>query len=444
MGPLTPRLRAADLLPLVASAAVPLIFLNERYQVLASVGPATVYASDLAIACIVVAAAYSGLRFGWEPLGRTRLLWVAAIALLALFLVSCFWTPIEKPTKHLVTFAKVGEYSLLAPSVALLFRRTVDLDRFFAVYVAWSAAAAGWGILQFFGIVDEYQGKRPGQREVSFIGHQDLGSFTGAALVIGFAALALGERRRLTPVAIVAGGLGVIIDASVFAYLGLILAAIAAVWVGQRLGTITVRRTAALGAILLVVGSGVAVLRGSDVSSYLSFLGVTPANIVVTDNDVQSGSQRATLLWIGWRIFEAHPALGVGFDRSANRYQPYLAEAKRKFPNQPEIAFPSKRHQWGIQNLWVQIAADTGIVGLALALAVYGTALVTALRAARRKAFLGFVAAGWILVAAGTSNAIGIIAGIPLDAVTWMGFGLAVVAAGAAGTSGAARTVERA
>jgi O-Antigen ligase len=430
LGPLTPRLRAADFLPLVPAAAVPLIFLNERYQVLGSIGPATVYGSDLAIGFIVLAALCSGVRFGWEPLVRGRLLWLAAGAMLALFLVSCFWQPLERPTKHLVTLAKVGEYALLAPSVVLLFRRSIDLDRFFAVYVAWSAAAAGWGLLQFFGLVDEYQGKRPGQREVSFIGHQDLGSFTGAALVIGFAAIALGERRRLTPVAIVAGGLGVIIDASVFAFLGTFLAALAVLLAGRRLGTITLRRTAALGAILLVVGSGVVVLRGSDVSSYLSFLGVTPANIVVTDNDVQSGSQRATLLWIGWRIFEAHPVLGVGFDRSGNRYQPYLAAAKKKFPNQPAIAYPSKGHEWGIQNLWVQIAADTGLVGLALALMTYGTALVTALKAVRRQAFLGIVAAGWILVAVGTSNAIGVIAGIPLDAVTWLGFGLAVVAAG--------------
>ena len=94
MGPLTPRLRAADSLPLVAAAAVPFIFLNERYQVLASVGPATVYGSDVAIGLVVLAALISGVRLGWEPLGRGRLLWLAAAALLALFLVSCFWRPV--------------------------------------------------------------------------------------------------------------------------------------------------------------------------------------------------------------------------------------------------------------------------------------------------------------------------------------------------------------
>ena len=50
------------------------------------------------------------------------------------------------------------------------------------------------------------------------------------------------------------------------------------------------------------------------------------------------------------------------------------------------------------------------------------------LKAAPRRAFVALVAAGWVLVAAGTWNAIGIIAGIPLDAVTWLGIGLGVVA----------------
>ena len=39
------------------------------------------------------------------------------------------------------------------------------------------------------------------------------------------------------------------------------------------------------------------------------------------------------------------------------------------------------------------------------------------------------MAVGFILVAAGTLNAIGIVAGLPLDAVTWLGLGLAGVAA---------------
>ena len=81
-----------------------------------------------------------------------------------------------------------------------------------------------------------------------------------------------------------------------------------------------------------------------------------------------------------------------------------------------------------MQNFWVQLLADTGILGLALGLGTFIVGLVTALRAPPRYAFVGLVAAGWILVAAGTWNAVGIVAGVPLQAVTWLGFGLAAVA----------------
>jgi O-antigen ligase len=83
-----------------------------------------------------------------------------------------------------------------------------------------------------------------------------------------------------------------------------------------------------------------------------------------------------------------------------------------------------------VQNFWVQVAADTGVVGFALTVATFATGLVIAIRRARAGSFFALAASGFILVAAGTWNAIGIVAGIPLDAVTWLGFGLGVVALG--------------
>src|SRR5262249_1728755 len=157
----------------------------------------------------------------------------------------------------------------------------------------------------------------------SFLGHQDLGTFTGAALAVGLTALVLGARRNLSIAALVGGALGVMIDASVFVYLGTILAALAIVIVARRVGTLTLRRLLAVAAIMLVVGSGVYVLRGSDVSNYLSFLGITPSSKTV-NNDIQTGSQRALLLWIGWQMFEDHPILGLGFERSNFDFKPYL------------------------------------------------------------------------------------------------------------------------
>ena len=424
---MTLRLRAADVLPLVAAASIPLVFLHARYQWHTKVGPADVYGSDVAIALVIAAAATAGVLFGWQPLRRLRNVWILIGSLMGLFVISCFWPPIELPTRHLTTAAKMIEYALLAPSIVLLLRRRVDVDRFLYVFVAWALAAALWGVLMFFAIVDDPEGPRPGQREVSFLGHQDYGTFTGAALAIGFSALALAVRPALAAVAVTAGAIGVILDASVFVYLGCLLATVAVVWIGRRAGTLTLRRGLAIAAVLVVVGSGVYVLRGSDVTNYLSFLGISKSH-TNTAGHVETGSQRALLLWIGYQMWKDHPILGLGFERSNFDFKPYLPAARRKFPNQPAEAFPAPSHRWGVQNFWLELLADTGVIGFVLGVATFGSGIVVALRQARKPSFLALSAAGFILVAVGAWNAVGIIAGIPMEAVTWIGFGLAGVA----------------
>ena len=424
------RLRAAELVPLLPAAAIPFLFLHRRYQPLhVSVGPLDVFASDLAVAAVVAAALYAGWRAGWTPLRPARALWLVTAAFLALLVISCFWTPLDHAKTHLITAAKIGEYALLAPSLVLLLRRRLDVERFLLAFTTWSVAASAWGLLQFVGAVNEFEGKRPGQREVSFLGIHDFAGFSGATLAIGLAAIALAQRRRLAIVAVAAGAIGLILAASVFAFAGIVLAAAAALVVGARARTLTRARAGLIAAIVAVVAVGTLALRSYDITNFFSFLGVKPT-ATSTAEDVQTGSQRAMLAYIGLRIWEDHPLGGVGFERSFDRYQPYLAAATRKFPDQPAQAYPTQAHPWGVQNFWVQLLADTGIVGLLLALGTFVAGLMAALRAPPRFVFLGLVAAGWIFVAAGTWNAVGIVAGVPLQAITWLGFGLAAVAGG--------------
>ncbi len=418
------RSRGADLLALVPAGAIPLVFLHARYQAETTVGPAHVYGSDVAIALTLAAALVAGARDGFRPLARPRALWAVAGAFVAYLGLTCLWRPVEDPRHHLVTYAKVVEYALLAPALVLLFRRRAQLDRFLAVFVAWCVAASGWGTLQFLGAVKEFEGYRPGQREVSFLGIYDFAVFAGATLAIGLAGIALGERSRLVPVAAAAGAVGVALAASVFAYGGVLLATAACVLVARR--TVTLRRLAAIAAILVAVGGGVAGLRGSDISAYLSFLRFHERT---SSTHVETGPQRTMLAYIGFRIWEDHPWLGVGFERSANRYQPYMADVRRTFPDQSPQSYPSPAHPWGVQSFWIQLLADTGVVGFALGVATFATGVVLALRA-RAPALLRLVAAGFILVAAGTWVGEGIVAGIPLQAVTWLGFGLAATVGG--------------
>ena len=64
------------------------------------------------------------------------------------------------------------------------------------------------------------------------------------------------------------------------------------------------------------------------------------------------------------------------------------------------------------------------------------TAGRAALRAPPETAALATVAGAWLLVAMGVWSALGLVAGIPLDGLTWLALGLA--AATAAGTAGEA------
>src|SRR5690242_145024 len=268
------RSRAADLLALVPAAALPLVFLHVRYQAHTTIGPFDVFGSDIAIAVTLAVAVVAGMWFGWRPLLRPVVLWGVAAALLLWFFITCFWRPLEQPTTHLVTLAKIVEYALLAPALVLLLRRPAQVDRFLVVFVAWSVAATGWGFLQFIGAVNEFEGKRPGQREVSFLGIHDFAAFSAATLALGLAAIALAERRRLGLVAVAAGAIGAVLAASVFAFSGLVLATIAVLAVGRRARTLTRRRASAIAAIVAVVAIGTLALRSYDLTNFFSFLGV--------------------------------------------------------------------------------------------------------------------------------------------------------------------------
>jgi O-antigen ligase len=74
----------------------------------------------------------------------------------------------------------------------------------------------------------------------------------------------------------------------------------------------------------------------------------------------------------------------------------------------------------------VQALADMGIVGFAVFVAVFAAGIVVALRAVGAGApDAALVGLAWLLVAAGVWNGFGLVAGISLDALTWLGLGLA-------------------
>jgi O-antigen ligase len=421
----------------VLAAAIPILFLHVQYQpgFAVGIGSTTInaYLSDFAVLAVVVAALAEGLRQGFAPLATGRWLWLA----LALFVV---WIFAEVVLGHLhaagyasrthgVTATKFAEYALLAPAVPLLLRRGRDLLLPLWSVALWSAAATVVGIAQFFGADILFAGPA-GRRQASFLGDSDFAALSAAAILVGIVALALPRARvaRLPAVlATTAGALGMILAGAVASLLGLLtaLAALALVVVARR--EIVPRRLAAVAAIAGVVAGGVVAIRGNDLGAFARFVDTSGSNRA-TPTRIQTYAHRTLLAWIGWQIWKDHPLLGVGWEGSAEpaNFGPYLPAAHRRFHEAPQ-AFPSAapNRRYGVQNAWIEALADLGVAGLALWTAVFATAAWLAGRAA---VLLGTAPALYALLAVAVVAWLwagqGFVAGIPLDALTWLALGL--------------------
>jgi hypothetical protein len=425
------RLASASWEVVAAALCLPLLLLHVRWQpgvtVRAGSTSISIVLSDLAVLAIAVLALVAGVRRGFAPLRAGRALWIAAALFLVWVLISvgigASRGDVYPWRTHAVTAAKIVEYAMLAPALALLLRRRVDLLVVLWSAVAWGSVASAVAVLQFAG-VDIAAAAARGSRQPSFLSDSDFAALSAAVLLVGIVAavashLRLG--RTMAIAAVVAGAIGVALAAAVASVLGLITAAILLLTVPALRETLTARRVGAVAAAAALAVLTVLVVRGGDIGSFARFVGASGDSKHTT---VQTYAHHTVLAWIGLRIWEDHPLLGAGFEASGDpaTFGPYVRAARSRFPDQLPTAFPSSTRLYGVQNSWVQALADLGVVGLALFTAVFATAVIVARRAATAPALVGLAWTGlvaWLWVAQG------LVAGIPLDAVTWLGFGLA-------------------
>lgn len=411
---------------LLVAAAIPLLFLHVSYQPGVAVGPVDAYLSDFAILAVVIAAIAVGVRTRFAALWPGRWIWAACIA----FLV---WIVIEvglghehaasyATRTHLVTAAKFAEYALLAPSVVLLLRTAEDLLAAAWSLVVWSSLATLAGIAQFFG-ADIFLAGTVGRRQASFLASADFAALSAGALLVGFVVTRPATLRWL---AIATGVLGMIVAGAIASVLGLATALAVLVIVRRR----DLRSLGPTAAACLVVFAGAVAIRGSDLDAFVRFLGASPGKThEASQTHVQTYAHRTLLVWLGYQIWKHDPALGVGWEGSAEpaNFMPYIPAAHHRFPDESPLAFPTPapNRRYGVQNSWVQALADLGIVGFLAWVAVFATA---AWRAGRRAfggsrvgtyALLGIAVLVWLWAAQGY------VAGIPLDALTWGVIGLA-------------------
>jgi O-antigen ligase len=402
--------------------AIPFLFLHIKYQPGVRVPLGSTHLglelSDLAVVVVAVFAVREGLRAGFGALRPALALWISSAALL-------LWIAIRSESlTHFVTAAKFAEYALLAISAPLILRRRADWELVAAVIVVWSVAATLFGFVQFLG-ADIADAWAAGRRQPSFLGHSDFASLSALALGIGFAGVLLAQ-RKVGWVAVASGGLGLILSGATAGLIGIVAGGAVLLYVISRRRSLAARDFAVTGAVVAVVAGGVLVLRAGDFEHFLRFLHLKGTE--TQTSNIETYSHHTLLAYIGYRIWRDHPLVGAGWQASTEpgTVDPVLPAAHRKFPDVSPLAFPTREHEWGVQNAYVQAAADLGLIGLVLWLAPFALALVLALRA---NAPPGAVAAFTILAAMGIWGGQGLVAGIPLDAVTWLGFGLAATAA---------------
>jgi O-antigen ligase len=166
-------------------------------------------------------------------------------------------------------------------------------------------------------------------------------------------------------------------------------------------------------------------MRADTIERFAEFIGLREK---VADTGVESYAHRTLLAYIGARIWLDRPLSGVGWQASSEEwaYRPFLDDARARFPDEPDQAFPSPEHPWGIQLLYLQVAADLGVAGIAVLLALAATGLATGIRGIRSSP-VALCGLGWLLVAAGVWTGIGLVSGLPLGALTWIAFGLVAV-----------------
>jgi O-antigen ligase len=197
------------------------------------------------------------------------------------------------------------------------------------------------------------------------------GSYAAYMTFVFLVALALtverdGFAKLLFGVPAILAGAQVLLSFTRGAWLGVAVAApfLALVW----------RRRLTRGGNLALVGVGVVGLAVFVVSSGV-LTRLEKHTGTITDPSYVSNLERVNRWFAGWRMFQSDPLTGVGFGTYVDHYR-----NSRRI----ELATDQSTTNMGVHSEYLRVLAETGIAGMAAALATGVVLLVVALRAIRR------------------------------------------------------------
>jgi putative inorganic carbon (hco3(-)) transporter len=251
---------------------------------------------------------------------------------------------------------------LLFPIVFAAIRRPRDLDWVMMLFVVGGLTSALIGWLDLFG-----GGVEEGRLAGAGVNPNQLGGLLVCGTVFAGALGASHERpvpvRAMWFAAAMLSGLALAATLSRGAIVGMLVAfLVAPLFAGPR------RRLPAITLSLLAAAT-----------IALSIVALVPATAVsrLTDSDA-TGSGRTDIWRVAWRMVEDRPLTGVGagnFQDASIRYviQPGLLKRDEAIVNKPKVT----------HNVYLQVLAELGVVGMGLFAAIIVSSLLAVLRAAR-------------------------------------------------------------
>jgi O-antigen ligase len=397
--------------------AIALCLVRARDQPSLDVGVAgttvSIVAADAALAALAVTAvAVIARDRAWLT---ARWVVVSAAALCALILV----TAAVNGAEALVAGAKLVELSALALGALALVRTRGRLEAVVDLLIAFTVAADALALHDYV--------RHGGGRQASFLGEHDFAALATMPLVYGLALVHVGGRNSRAALAVVAGGVGVSLGASLATLVGLYLggAALLAVVAAKR--ALRLRPVLVTIAVIAAVTGATVFLRSGELGFLQSWFG-KPAE--EPGQYAASWSQRLIYAYVGGRVFLDHPVLGTGWwgELPPDEFVRYLPDARRRFSDQPPRYFPPRDHRFIPQQAYDQVLYELGLVGAAALAALLAALVVRCVAGARRaRDALATLPAVWLGSAVGALAGEGLFGGTPLAAVVWLTFGLVAV-----------------
>lgn len=353
------------------------------------------------------------------------------------------WLLVSSATNGFAAFvgaAKLLEYGLLGIGAVLFIQRRRQLWLFVALLVAITTAAAVYALFDFFGaqpfgFLPHRSGS--GGRQASFLGEHDFAAVATMALTFGLSAFYASSRRfrRLPVLAVVVGGIGVTLGASIAGLLGLYLAMAALLALGAFRHELNRRNVAVTALVAVLVTGGTLALRSNELDAFMRFLGVQERS-EVQDENAASWSQRLIFVYIGGRVFLDNPVVGTGWygNLPAEEFARFVPDARARFPDQPARYFPPNENgEYVPQQTYDEILFELGAVG-ALLFIVLGAATIRTVIAVGRSWPRGdldgaaaYLPAAWVAAQVGGLAGAALFGGLPQTALFWLTLGVAAL-----------------